>query len=82
MQIQPNSAWVTNDRPPRLYTLQMFRGLAAILVLMAHATLFFDSKYVWGVFSEGTTGVDFFFVLSGFIIYFFITKISATLFNA
>jgi peptidoglycan/LPS O-acetylase OafA/YrhL len=53
-----------------IYILQIFRGIAAIFVLSAHATLFFDDRYLLGIMNEGTSGVDFFFVLSGFIIYY------------
>jgi len=57
----------------KLTTLQMTRGIAAMLVMFFHANFFvractlnaFDNVFVFG-----NSGVDFFFVLSGFIITF------------
>jgi|JI6StandDraft_1071083.scaffolds.fasta_scaffold00181_11 exopolysaccharide production protein ExoZ len=57
-----------------LSSLQVFRGLAAIGVLVYHACLFTErqTKHVLlgGYYHLGELGVDFFFVLSGFIIMF------------
>lgn len=54
--------------------LQVGRGVAALLVVLAHATLLAERRYgeelLWGFFSIGNIGVDFFFVLSGFIIFY------------
>ncbi|MBD2345359.1 acyltransferase family protein [Anabaena subtropica] len=56
----------------RLYTLQLLRGLAAVLVVLAHCDLIFNQNYgkdfFFKIFNFGGSGVDFFFVLSGFII--------------
>ncbi len=60
-----------------LVVLQAFRGLAAVLVVVFHVShsIFGQAKY-WlarpfgDVFEFGHAGVEFFFVLSGFIIYF------------
>ena len=58
-----------------LLSIQVFRGLAALLVLLFHASLivekskYFDQTSIETIFHFGDAGVDFFFVLSGFIIY-------------
>lgn len=60
----------------RLETLQVGRGLAALAVLLHHAAQSVDRlvgelpAVVSNVFAYGYLGVDFFFVLSGFIIYY------------
>jgi len=55
-----------------LDALQVYRAIAAILVVLYHITILAGEKYskslFGGMFSFGYTGVDFFFVLSGFII--------------
>ena len=57
-----------------LPSLQVFRGVAAILVAFVHATSQYELNMPVGFlanwFTFGHTGVDFFFVLSGFIIWF------------
>lgn len=61
-----------------LETLQVFRGLAAMLVLLFHANGTFrdtfNEVYLFNIFFNGTSGVDFFFVLSGFIMYYIHSK--------
>lgn len=56
----------------RLDFIQALRGLAAVIIVLFHMTesTFFYFKNVWlyDIFSLGWTSVDFFFVLSGFII--------------
>lgn len=58
----------------RIYSLQVYRGLAALMVVLFHITNFsrerFNVEFLGKTFSFGYVGVDFFFVLSGFIIYF------------
>jgi exopolysaccharide production protein ExoZ len=57
-----------------LLIIQFFRGFAAILVVIHHATLIsqekFGKSFISDIFSTGGVGVDFFFVLSGFILLF------------
>ena len=62
---------------PRHYlaSLQAFRGLAALAVLVFHLTKLFQTKlgtglFGQGIFRPGYLGADFFFVLSGFIIFY------------
>jgi exopolysaccharide production protein ExoZ len=56
----------------QLNFIQVFRGLASLLVVLAHGSLIFHTnlqKASWfDIFGFGGSGVDFFFVLSGFII--------------
>lgn len=55
-------------------SLQIFRAIAAILVVLFHVTSYSQEKFghafLSNIFSFGYTGVDFFFVLSGFIIFY------------
>ncbi|MFN2532164.1 MAG: acyltransferase family protein [Pyrinomonadaceae bacterium] len=59
--------------PTKLKSLQACRGLAALLVLLFHATevsrVYLKYDLLHGIFLFGYSGVDFFFVLSGFIIF-------------
>ena len=56
----------------RLLLLETLRGLAALLIVAFHATeLFqikFDQPFLGSLFKFGDSGVDFFFVLSGFFL--------------
>ncbi|UAW07790.1 acyltransferase [Psychrobacillus phage PVJ1] len=56
----------------KLNSIQIFRGIAALLVLFYHFgsefTRHTDYEFLGGIFEFGYSGVDFFFVLSGFII--------------
>ena len=55
--------------------VQAARGVAALLVVLYHATVLIEAPRYWGgavlggMFRFGDAGVPFFFVLSGFIIY-------------
>src|SRR3954449_11248467 len=56
----------------RLQTVQVFRGAAALLVVLFHATsidkFYLQHEFLGDIFMFGYGGVDFFFVLSGFVI--------------
>ncbi|HEY9896860.1 MAG TPA: glycosyltransferase [Candidatus Sericytochromatia bacterium] len=59
---------------PRLEGIQICRGIAALLVLLFHMTQLSQEKLgqamLANLFAFGSAGVDFFFVLSGFILFF------------
>ncbi|KKQ67190.1 MAG: hypothetical protein US86_C0001G0117 [Candidatus Daviesbacteria bacterium GW2011_GWA2_38_24] len=60
------------NNPNHLNHLQLLRAVAALLVVMYHTYIFSDKvlnyKHLNGMFISGFSGVDLFFVLSGFII--------------
>lgn len=51
------------------YGMQVARGVAALLVVLFHATLTLHGRNMAPVFDRGGIGVDIFFVISGFVIY-------------
>ncbi|AZA77210.1 acyltransferase [Chryseobacterium sp. G0186] len=59
---------MTTERPERLYGLDHLRALAIILVLLYHYRAFKHPVWIETVGKFGWTGVDLFFVLSGFLI--------------
>jgi peptidoglycan/LPS O-acetylase OafA/YrhL len=58
----------------KLNLLQVYRGIAAILVVLTHGNIILSRKLhqddLLQIFHFGWIGVDFFFVLSGFIIFY------------
>ena len=60
--------------PKMIRSIQAYRGFAAMLVVAFHANLiaseYFEQTPITDFFSFGHSGVPFFFVLSGFIIYY------------
>jgi exopolysaccharide production protein ExoZ len=58
----------------RFNLLDTYRGLAALLVVTYHITIEMYDKFhfvvLGNIFRQGNIGVDFFFVLSGFIIFY------------
>ncbi|MEC4983560.1 MAG: acyltransferase [Oscillatoria sp. PMC 1068.18] len=66
-----------SNAPPKkvkLNLLQAFRGIAALLVVFFHLDQLSNEKlnqtFLFGIFKFGWAGVDFFFILSGFIIFY------------
>ncbi len=58
----------------QLNSLQLYRGIASILVVFHHANLILEQNFSKDIsfnwFHFGWVGVDFFFVISGFIIFY------------
>jgi exopolysaccharide production protein ExoZ len=58
----------------QLNSLQLYRGIASVLVVLHHANIILDRELQqdgsFKIFHFGWIGVDFFFVLSGFIIFY------------
>jgi exopolysaccharide production protein ExoZ len=59
-------------RRPTLFVIQSLRGIAALLVVLFHlgeqSQVHLGRNFIYGLFGMGKSGVDFFFLLSGFII--------------
>ncbi|ABG58615.1 acyltransferase family protein [Cytophaga hutchinsonii ATCC 33406] len=62
------------NKPNRLEELDALRGIAALLVIFFHFTL--NRTEYNSFFKLGTTGVDLFFMISGFVIFMSLQKIS------
>lgn len=63
-----------NNKNGRLKELDALRGIASILVVLFHFTLGRPGGPLW--FKLGTTGVDLFFIISGFVILMSLEKIT------
>ena len=68
-----DSEQTRKQKPPKLYSIQIGRGIAALLVLAFHANDILKAAtggaLDYPILITGHSGVQFFFVLSGFIIY-------------
>lgn len=68
----PHSSKTIKQPAQKLMLLEGFRGLAALLIVAFHATelfsLKFEQPFLFSLFEFGDSGVDFFFVLSGFFL--------------
>lgn len=68
----PHSSKTIKQPAQKLMLLEGFRGLAALLIVAFHATELFSLKFeqplLFSLFEFGDSGVDFFFVLSGFFL--------------
>lgn len=60
----------------RIEELDALRGIAALMVLLFHFTMG-RPEANWG-FKLGTTGVDLFFIISGFVIFMSLEKVSSS----
>ncbi|MEO6286572.1 MAG: acyltransferase [Dyadobacter sp.] len=69
----PNNQSVSPDA--RLVELDALRGLAALSVVLFHFTINDNAKLLGWEFSYGVTGVDIFFMISGFVIFLTVMKI-------
>lgn len=57
----------------KIYSIQYLRGIACLLVVLLHIKSLMPVEYR-NLFSNGGIGVDIFFIISGFIIYYATTK--------
>jgi len=68
-----NNSSNAKTKNTKLPSIQSFRGIAALLVVAFHLTVrsneLLKQNLLAGIFSFGSAGVDFFFVLSGFVIF-------------
>lgn len=59
----------------RYKELDVLRGCAALMVVLFHFTIYQPASHL--VFKYGVTGVDLFFLISGFVIFMSISKVSS-----
>ncbi len=64
---------ISKIQPHRVKELDSLRGIAALLVVIFHFTM--DRKTSSHLFNLGSTGVDLFFIISGFVIFMSLNKV-------
>lgn len=73
IQVLEDAAFPAGAAPGRVLPIEGIRGLAMLLVFLAHCSLVFRpwtaGEWTRSLFTIGQTGVDLFFVLSGYLIY-------------
>ena len=69
-----DSSTTTKNTNNRLLELDALRGIAALSVVLFHFTMGREESK-WG-FKLGTTGVDLFFIISGFVIFMSLNRVS------
>lgn len=63
-----SDATTTNDSKPRYEILDGLRGVAAVIVVMFHLFETYSKGVPYQILNHGYLAVDFFFVLSGFVV--------------
>lgn len=53
----------------RIIELDALRGIAALSVFFYHASIYYKDSIYFSIFRFGLTGVDLFFIISGFVIF-------------
>lgn len=66
-----------NLTPPRFQELDALRGIAALMVVLFHYSMPYQDRVSYAVFKYGTTGVDLFFIISGFVIFQSISRVKS-----
>ncbi|WAC11351.1 acyltransferase family protein [Dyadobacter pollutisoli] len=61
--------------PARLHELDALRGISAFSVMLFHFTINANKQKLGWAFNSGVTGVDIFFMISGFVVFLSISKI-------